>query len=66
MAAQSNIFAGVAGYVGRPNETGKIGVFRRSGTIIPLRIDPESGRLAKAGNTLNLPFPVCAEFVPAN
>ena len=30
MADQSNIFAGVAGYVGRPDETGKIGVFRRA------------------------------------
>jgi photosystem II stability/assembly factor-like uncharacterized protein len=30
MADQSYIFAGVAGYVGRPNETGKIGVFRRA------------------------------------
>ena len=30
MASQSNIYAGVAGYVGRPNETGNVGVFRRS------------------------------------
>src|SRR5207248_2558238 len=42
-----------------------IEMMQRSGTIIPLRIDPESGRLAMAGGNLNLPFPVCAEFVPA-
>ena len=30
MAAQSNIYAGVAGYVGRPNEKGSVGVFRRA------------------------------------
>src|SRR6185436_868817 len=29
MASQSTIYAGVAGYVGRPNEAGKVGVFRR-------------------------------------
>jgi photosystem II stability/assembly factor-like uncharacterized protein len=29
MAAQSNIYAGVAGYVGRPHEKGSVGVFRR-------------------------------------
>ena len=30
MAAQTNVFAGVAGYVGRPDEKGKVGVFRRA------------------------------------
>src|SRR5256714_5696651 len=30
MAAQSNIYAGVAGYVGRPDEKGSVGVFRRA------------------------------------
>jgi photosystem II stability/assembly factor-like uncharacterized protein len=30
MAGQSHIFAGVAGYVGRPNEKGAVGVFRRA------------------------------------
>src|SRR5256714_13814012 len=30
MASQSNIYAGVAGYVGRPNEKGAVGVFRRA------------------------------------
>src|SRR5262245_13774553 len=29
MTAQSNIYAGVAGYVGRPEEKGGVGVFRR-------------------------------------
>ncbi|MDX2156558.1 MAG: YCF48-related protein [Hyphomicrobiaceae bacterium] len=29
MAAQSYVFAGVAGYVGRPDQVGKVGVFRR-------------------------------------
>ena len=32
MAVQSHIFAGVAGYVGRPNERGAVGVFRRAAT----------------------------------
>jgi hypothetical protein len=30
MADQSHIYAGVAGYVGRPDEKGKVGVFRRA------------------------------------
>ena len=30
MAGQSHIYAGVAGYVGRPEEKGKVGVFRRA------------------------------------
>jgi photosystem II stability/assembly factor-like uncharacterized protein len=30
MASQSNIYVGVAGYVGRPEEKGAVGVFRRS------------------------------------
>ena len=29
MAAQSNIYAGVAGYVGRSEQKGTVGVFRR-------------------------------------
>lgn len=29
MAAEAYVFAGVAGYVGRPNEAGKVGIFRR-------------------------------------
>ena len=43
-----------------------IAMMQRSGTIIPLQIDPESGRLAKVGTNLNLPFPVCALFVPVH
>lgn len=31
MSAHTTLFAGVAGYVGRPEATGKVGVFRRSG-----------------------------------
>jgi photosystem II stability/assembly factor-like uncharacterized protein len=30
MPSQSNVYAGVAGYVGRPDQQGKVGVFRRS------------------------------------
>jgi photosystem II stability/assembly factor-like uncharacterized protein len=30
MAQSSNIFAGVAGYFGKPDQTGKVGVFRRA------------------------------------
>jgi len=30
MAAQWNVYAGVAGYVGRPDEKGSVGVFRRA------------------------------------
>ncbi len=30
MAQSSNIFVGVAGYFGKPDQTGKVGVFRRS------------------------------------
>ena len=29
MAQSSNIFVGVAGYFGKPDHTGKVGVFRR-------------------------------------
>ena len=31
MAGQSQIYAGVAGYVGRPDAAGAVGVFRRTG-----------------------------------
>lgn len=31
MAQQTYVFAGVAGYVGRPDQVGKMGVFRRAG-----------------------------------
>ena len=30
MATQANIYAAVAGYVGRPDQTGRVGVFRRA------------------------------------
>ena len=30
MADKTYLFAGVAGYVGRPDETGEVGVFRRA------------------------------------
>jgi len=30
MADPSNIYAGVAGYFGKPDHPGKVGVFRRS------------------------------------
>jgi photosystem II stability/assembly factor-like uncharacterized protein len=30
MAAQTNIFAALAGYIGRPDQQGKVGVFRRA------------------------------------
>ena len=30
MASSSNIYVGVAGYFGKPDQTGKVGVFRRS------------------------------------
>ena len=30
MPSRSNVYAGVAGYVGRPDQQGKVGVFRRS------------------------------------
>src|SRR5262249_15951236 len=31
MAAQTNLYAGLAGYVGRPDQKGSVGVFRRAG-----------------------------------
>jgi 6-phosphogluconolactonase len=40
-----------------------IAMMQRSGTMIPLRIDPQTGKLAAAGDTLKLPVPVCAEFL---
>lgn len=38
-------------------------MMQRSGTIIPLRIDPQTGKLTAAGDVLKLPVPVCAEFL---
>lgn len=48
-----------------PTGTLLIAMMQRSGTIIPLRIDLETGKLSKTGGNLNLPFPVCAVFIPA-
>jgi 6-phosphogluconolactonase len=45
--------------------TGKflIAMMQRSGTIVPLRIDRETGKLTPNGDPLKLPLPVCAEFL---
>jgi 6-phosphogluconolactonase len=40
-----------------------IAMMQRSGTIVPLRIDQQTGKLTPAGDTLKLPSPVCASFV---
>ena len=40
-----------------------IAMMQRTGTIIPLRIDQETGKLTPAGDTLKLPVPVCAVFL---
>jgi 6-phosphogluconolactonase len=40
-----------------------IAMMQRNGTIIPLRIDLETGKLAAAGAVLKLPVPVCAQFL---
>ena len=45
-----------------PNGTFLIAMMQRTGSIIPLQIDGNTGKLTAAGNRLNLPFPVCAEF----
>jgi 6-phosphogluconolactonase len=49
-----------------PTGTFLIAMMQRTGTIIPLRIDPNSGKLSKIGSDLKLPFPVCAVFLPAH
>jgi 6-phosphogluconolactonase len=38
-------------------------MMQRSNLIIPLRIDPQSGKLSIAGDKIELPAPVCAKFV---
>ena len=45
--------------------TGKflIAMMQRSGTIVPLRIEQQTGKLTATGETLKLPVPVCAEFL---
>jgi 6-phosphogluconolactonase len=40
-----------------------IAMMQRSGTIVPLRIDQQTGKLSPAGDPLKLPLPVCAEFL---
>ena len=40
-----------------------IAMMQRSGTIVPLRIDRQTGKLSPAGDPLKLPLPVCAEFL---
>jgi 6-phosphogluconolactonase len=46
-----------------PTGTFLIAMMQRTGTIIPLRIDRQTGKLTKVGNPLKLPVPVCATFL---
>jgi 6-phosphogluconolactonase len=46
-----------------PNGEFLIAMMQRTGTIIPLRIDQQTGKLSPAGDPLKLPLPVCAEFL---
>ncbi len=45
--------------------TGKflMAMMQRTGLIVPLRIDEQTGKLTPAGDTLKLPVPVCAVFL---
>jgi 6-phosphogluconolactonase len=38
-------------------------MLQRSNAIIPLRIDPRTGKLSRYGENIPLPAPVCAKFV---
>jgi 6-phosphogluconolactonase len=40
-----------------------IAMMQRTGLIVPLRIDEQTGKLTAAGDTLKLPSPVCAAFL---
>ena len=40
-----------------------IAMLQRSNFIVPLRIDPETGKLSRAGDQISLPVPVCAKFL---
>ena len=40
-----------------------IALLQRSNFIAPLRIDPETGKLSRAGDTIATPTPVCAKFL---
>ena len=46
-----------------PTGTFLIAMMQRTGTIIPLRIDQQTGKLSPNGDPLKLPLPVCAEFL---
>ncbi len=45
--------------------TGKflMAMMQRTGLLVPLRIDEQTGKLTPAGDTLKLPVPVCAVFL---
>ncbi len=45
--------------------TGKflMAMMQRTGLIVPLRIDEQTGKLTAVGDTLKLPVPVCAAFL---
>jgi hypothetical protein len=38
-------------------------MLQRSNAIVPLRIDPQTGRLSRSGENIPLSAPVCAKFV---
>jgi 6-phosphogluconolactonase len=40
-----------------------IALMQRSNSIIPLRVDQQTGKLSPAGEKLELPAPVCARFL---
>jgi 6-phosphogluconolactonase len=40
-----------------------IALLQRSNLILPLGIDPETGKLLRAGDPIALPSPVCAKFL---
>jgi 6-phosphogluconolactonase len=40
-----------------------IAMMQRTGLIVPLRIDGQTGKLTAAGDTMKLPLPVCAAFL---
>jgi 6-phosphogluconolactonase len=40
-----------------------IALLQRSNFILPLRIDPDTGKLSRAGDQIALPAPVCAKFL---
>jgi 6-phosphogluconolactonase (cycloisomerase 2 family) len=38
-------------------------MLQQSNAIVPLQIDPQTGRLSRSGENIPLPTPVCAKFV---